>query len=151
MLNSGRIVGLTRTRSIRCYGNGEERGIRRFTGESLPSKRRRVKLMWEMRGFEFRLRLSLSLSLIWSSGLRSVACLLLIWPGYREICLLHRFSLLIGSDWVFSVFLPRKSRIGRKITFDSFYFLTNFSDISICAYPMFRNPFFPIRRKSQHR
>ena len=36
----------------------------------------------------------------------------------REICLLYRFSLLIGSNSVFfGVFLPRKSRIGRKITF----------------------------------
>ena len=32
MLNSSRIVGHTRTRSIRCYRFGEEKGVRWFTG-----------------------------------------------------------------------------------------------------------------------
>ena len=75
----------------------------------------------------------------------------------REICLLYHFSLLIGSDWVFFVFLPQRSRIGRKITFNYYFFiflfvyyflfLTNFVNISLCADPMRRNPFFSILMK----
>ena len=46
----------------------------------------------------------------------------------------------IGFSLLF--FLPRKSRTDRKIIFNDFYFLTNFIDISLCADPMRRNPFF---------
>ena len=98
--------------------------------------------------------LSLSLSLSRSSGLWTVVCLLSIWPRCREICLLYHFSLLIGSNWVFFgfFFLLGRSRIGRKITFNNFNFLTNFIDISLCADPMRRTPFFfPFWRKSRHR
>ena len=79
--------------------------------------------------------LPLSLSLSLSPRVRVVVSevvhLLLIWPHCREICLLYRFSLLIESNWVFFVFLPRRSRFVRKITFNYFYFLTNFIDISL--------------------
>ena len=51
----------------------------------------------------------------------------------------------------FLYFLPRRSRISRKITFTYLYFLKNFIDIWPCANPMRRTPFFPLWRKSQHR
>ena len=107
--------------------------------------------------FEFPLSLSLSLSLtptlFLNPSLPPLSLrvkVLVCWcrltsfnlPRCREICLLYRFSLLIGSNWVFFAFLPRRSRIGRKITFNYFYFLTNFIDNSLCADPMRRNPFF---------
>ena len=50
-----------------------------------------------------------------------------------------------------SLFLLWRSRIGRKIAFNYFYFLTNFIDISLCVDPMRRNPFSPFWRKSQRR
>ena len=89
--------------------------------------------MWVMRGFEFCFCLSLYLS--WSSESVGVVCLLLICRRCRKICLLFVFlfwSVQIGFSLGF--FLPRRSRIGRKITFNYFYFLTNFIDISLCAY-----------------
>ena len=42
----------------------------------------------------------------------------------------------------FLCFLPRRPRIGRKITFNYCHFLTNFIDISLCADPMRKPPFF---------
>ena len=148
MLNSGRIVRITRTQSIRCYECREERRIWWFTTKSLPSKRRREKSMWVIRGFEFRqfffLSLSLSLSLalseleFWSAG---VVCLLLISSLPRNlffIAFLSSDQIKLGFLWFF---LLQKSRIGRKITFNYCYFLTNFIDISLCAYPMHRSPF----------
>ena len=95
--------------------------------------------------FDPPLSLSLSLSQSWSSAF------FLIFPRCWEICLLYRFSLLIGPNWVFFFFSPPWLRIDQKITFDYFYFLTNFIDVSLCADPMRRNPFFPFWRKSQHR
>ena len=61
------------------------------------------------------------------------------------------FITFFSSDRIrlgFLSFLPRRSQIGRKITFNYFYFLTNFIDISLCADPMRRNPFSPLWRKS---
>ena len=48
----------------------------------------------------------------------------------------------IGFSLFVCFFLPRKSRIGRKIAFDHFYFLKNSIDISLCADPMRRSLFF---------
>ena len=54
--------------------------------------------------------------------------------------------------FLFLFFLPRRSRIGRKITFNYFFFfLSNFIDILLFADPVRRNPFSPFWRKSQHR
>ena len=102
--------------------------------------------------FSLFLSLSLSLSLtlslsqleFWSADCRLPSFDL---SHCREICLLYNFSPLIRSDWVFPLFLPRRSRIGRKITSTYFYFLTNFIDISLCADPMRRNTFFFILKK----
>ena len=116
MLNSGRIVRHMGTQSIRCYEWRKERSVWWFTIKSLPSKWRRGKSMWVMHDFEFPPPLSLSLSELefWSAG---VLFLLLILLHCREICLLQRFCLPNGSNWVFFVFLLRRSRIGWKITF----------------------------------
>ena len=64
----------------------------------------------------------LFLSLSWSSGLRTVACLLLIWHRCREICLLYCFSLLIGSDWVFFVFHREGNGLAEKLLFIILFF-----------------------------
>ena len=154
MFNSVRVVRLTRTRSIRCYECGEKRGVWWFTTLLLPSKRRRGKSMWMMRGFEFHLSLSLSLSL---SLLSLISLSLSLIPGvlvcgchlpYFALATLSRnlsFIAFLTSDRIklgFLCFLPWGSQIGRKITFNYFYFLTNFINISLCADPMRRSPFF---------
>ena len=41
--------------------------------------------------------------------------------------------------------------LAEKLLFNYFNFLTNFIDVSLCADPMRRNPFFPFWKKSQHR
>ena len=54
------------------------------------------------------------------------------------------FISLFSSDQIklgFFVFLLRRLRIGWKITFNYFYFLTNFIDISLCA----ETPFFLLK------
>ena len=139
MLNCSRIIRLTRTRSIRCYGCREEKGVQWFTNWSLPSKRRRGKSMWVMRGFESHFYLSLSLSEFWSADCRL--------SSFDLTQLLRNLSFIsfFFSDRIrlgFLCFLTRRLRIGRKITLNSSYFLTNFIDISLCADPMRRNPFF---------
>ena len=107
-------------------------GCSGFTGYSLPSKRKRGK------STRFRVSpLSVCLSLSWSSGPWTVVCLLLICAHDREICLLYRFSPLIGSDWVFFVFLPRRSRIDQKIIFNYFHFWQISSTFRIYALILF--------------
>ena len=70
------------------------------------------------------------------------------WSGPAVEKFVFYIIFLFWSDQIgFSLFLPRRLRIGRKITFDYFYFLTNFIGISLCAYPMRRNPFFFILKK----
>ena len=61
-------------------------------------------------------------SLRWSSGQQTVVCLLLIWPCCREICLLYRFSLLIGSNWVFFVFYRESHGLAEKLLLIIFIF-----------------------------
>ena len=146
MLKSGRIVWLTCIRSIKCYKCGEERGVWWSMAESLPSKLRRGKSMWVMCGFEFRFCLSPSFSQLefWS-----VDCRL---PSFDLFLLLRNLSFIsfFSSDQIrlrILCFLPWRSRIGWKITFNYFYFLTNFIDISLCTDPVRRNPFFPFWRK----
>ena len=121
---------------------GAERrgGVERFTGLLLPSKWRIERSMWDMRGFEFRLSLSLSLSLgVLVRGLL---------PAFWSVSTVEKFvfyiifSFVIGSVCVFLRFLPWRSRIDRKISFNYVYFMTNLIDISLCADPMRRNPFF---------
>ena len=71
-------------------------------------------------------------------------------PLSRNLSFISFFSsdrIRLGFLW----FLPRRSQIGRKITSNYFYFLTNFIYISQCADPMRRTPFCPFWRKSQHR
>ena len=64
------------------------------------------------------------------------------------------FIAFLSADRIklgFLCFLQRRSRIGRKITFNYFnFFGTNFIEISLCADLMRRSPFFPFWRKSQH-
>ena len=75
----------------------------------------------------------------------------------RLLCSLSRnlsFISFFSFDRIrlgFLCFLPQRSRIGRKITFNYFYFLTNFIDISLCTDPIRRNPFSRFWRKSLHR
>ena len=140
MLSCGMIVRLTCTRSIRCYECREKKGVWLFMAYSLSSKRRTGMSKWVMRAFKFRpyLSLSLSLSLFLRVGV-DVVCLLLIWPAVVYIVFLFRWDQIV---FCFFCFLPRRSRIGRKMTFNYVYFLTNFIDISLCADPVRRNPFF---------
>ena len=91
----------------------------------------------------------LSLSQSWSSSLL-VVCLLFIWLRCQEIWLLYRFSLLIGSKWVFFVFYREDHGLAEKLLliiliFDEFHrhFAMRWS------YP--QKPLFPFWRKSQHR
>ena len=101
MLNSDRIVGLTRTRSIRCYGCGEA-GVSNLR-VLVASFKVSVDDAW------FRVSprprpLSLSLSL--SSGLRAVVCLLLICPAVKKFVLfgfLCFFTMKV-TDWPKSYF-----------------------------------------------
>ena len=67
-------------------------------------------------------------------------------PRCREICLLYRFSLLIGS-----IFFREGHEMAEKLLLIFKRFLTNFVNISPCAGPMRRSSFFPFWRKSQHR
>ena len=104
--------------------------------------------MWMLRGFEFRLSLSLSLSVGVLVRRPSSA---FFWSAPLSGNL--SFISFISSDRIrlgFLDFLLRRSRIDRKITFNYFYsfiylfiyLLTNFIDISLCADPMRRkNPF----------
>ena len=62
-------------------------------------------------------------------------------PLSRNLFLILFFS----SDRIklcFICFLPWRSWIGRKITFNYFYFLSNFVNILLCTNSMHRNPFF---------
>ena len=89
-----------------------------------------------MRGFESR-----PLSQSWSFESVGVVCLLLSWSRCREICLLCRFSLLIGSNWAFFIYYYEGQVLTEKLLL-LFFFLTNFIDISRCADPMRRTPLF---------
>ena len=104
--------------------------------------------MQMMRGFEFRLCLSVCLSVCLSlflslslrAGVLLCGCRL---PSFDLDPLSRNLSFIaIGSNCIFFVFLSRRSRIGRKIHFNYFYFLTNFIDISLRADPMCRSSFF---------
>ena len=137
MLNSGRIVRLTCTRTMICYECGEEKGWRVFGDLRLQGGEEERQCGWWMVS-RFA---SLSLSQIWSSGM------LVSFAFYWSVSAVEKFVFysvfVFQSDQVvFSLFLPRRSRIDGKITFNYFYFLTNFIDISLCADPMRRSPFF---------
>ena len=116
MLNSGRIVRLTRNQML---------PVRRGEG-CFKVEKRKVNLSdaW------FRVSpLSLSLSL---------------WVGVSSLRVsspfFWSFIVFLSSDRIkfgFLCFLPQRSRIGRKITFNYLYFLTNFIDISLCAEALF--------------
>ena len=150
MLNCGRIVGLTSMRSIRCYGE-ERRGVFGdvWVSRFLQSWEEEVQCRWCVVWSFASVSLSLSVGVLGcgpsSAFFWSASC--------REICLLYRISLMIGSDWVFFVFhgLSEKLLLIIIIIIIIFFFLTNFIDISLCADPMRRNPFSPLWRKSQHR
>ena len=79
----------------------------------------------------------LSVSLSCSPSLRTAVCLLLICARCREICLLYRFSLLIGSDWVFFVFYREGHGLAEKLFLIIFIFwkisLTFRSALILCA------------------
>ena len=65
-------------------------------------------------------------------------------PSFDLVPLLRNlsFTAFFSSDWIRLSFLCF-SRIGQKITFNYFYFLTNFINISLCIDPIRRNPFLP--------
>ena len=95
--------------------------------------------MWVMRGFEFRLcfSVSLSLSLSLSSESVSVVCFLLISVRCREICLLYRFYLLVGSDWVFFVFYREGHGLSEKLLLIIFIFWQISSTFCYAQKPLF--------------
>ena len=97
------------------------------------------------------LSLSLSLSKSWSSSLQGHLSSFDLAQLSRNLS----FIAFLSSDQIklgFLCFLLQRLQIGWKITFNYFYFLTNFMDVDIllCTDPMRRNPFFPFWRKSQH-
>ena len=114
MLSSGRSVRHTCMQSIRCYKCWEERDVWWFTAESLPSKQRRGKSMWVIHGFKFCHSFSeLEFLVCWLSF--DLRCC-------REMCLLYRFSLLIGSIWIFFVFYYEGHRLAEKLLLLIFIF-----------------------------
>ena len=147
MLVCGGIVGLTRTRSIRCYGCREERGVRWFS-HFLQSGEEESQCGWCVVSSFVSVSFSLSQLEFWFADRRL--------PSF-DLCPLSRnlsFTSFFSSDRIrlgFLCFLPWRSLIGRKITLNYFHFLTNFIDILLCADPMRRNPFSPFWRKSQQR
>ena len=74
-----------------------------------------------------------------------------LFPLSRNLFLISLGILGFLCFFFFCFFLLRRSHIDRKITFNYFYFLTNFIDISLCADAMRRNHFSPFWRKFQHR
>ena len=112
MLNSGRIVRLTRTQSIRCYECGEERGVLVIYDlvASFKAEKRKVNVddAW-FRVSPLSLSLSLSLSLLelefWSVG---VVCFLLILLRCREICFFIAFLSSVRIKLGFLCFFYRE-------------------------------------------
>ena len=142
MLNSGRIVGLTAVNQMLRVQRGEGCSMIYGLVATCKIEKRKVGDAW-FQVSPLSVCLSLSLSLSWSSGLQTDCRL----PSFDQTPLLRNLSFIsfFSSDQIilgFLCFLPRRSRIGWKITFDYFYFLTNFIDISLCADPMRRNLFF---------
>ena len=145
MLNRGRIVGLMHTWSIRCYGYWEERGVWWFSS-FLQSGNEESQCGWCVVLSFTSVSFSLSQLEFWSVDY----CL----PSFDLTLLLRNLSFISFSEWIrlgFLCFLAWRSWIGWKITFNHFYFLTNFIYISQCTDHMCRNPFVPFWRKFQHR
>ena len=157
MLNSGRIVGLLDVTGAEMRGLFGDLQVSHF----LQSIEEEGQCGWCV-VFEFCLCLCLCLSVCLSVCLSLSLSLSLsqleFWvywcqlpsfdlPCCREICLLYRFSLLIGSDWVFGVFYCKVYGLAKNY-FELFFFFTNFIDISLCTDPMWRNLFFSFWRKS---
>ena len=81
-----------------------------------------------------------------------VVCLLLIWPRCQEICLLYRFPLLIGSNWVFFVFFTTKvTKNWPKNYFWLLLFIDKFHRHLAIRWSYVQKPLFLFWRKSQHR
>ena len=118
MLSSDRIVRLSRTRSIKCYECGEEKGVWWFMASLLSSKRGRGKSMWVSPPPPLSLSLSLRVRVL----VCGVICLHLIWLCCREICLPYRFSHLIESNWVFFVFYREVYELVEKLILIIFIF-----------------------------
>ena len=115
-----------------------------------PSKRRRGKSMWVMRGFKFRLTFSLSL---WVAVL-VCGCRLPFFFICSTVEKFVFFSVFIfWSDQIgFPLFFSlRRSRIGRKIIFDYFYFFEKYHRHFAMRWSYAQKPHFPFWRKSQHR
>ena len=145
MLNSRRIFGRGQSDVTSAERSAERRGgfgdLR--VSPFLQSREEESQCGWCMVS-SFT---SVSVSVSWSSD-----CL----PSFDLSSLSRTLSFIsfFSSDRIklgFLCFLPRRLWIGRKLTFNYFYFWTNFIDISLCADPIHRNPFFPFWRKSQHR
>ena len=148
MLNSGRIVGLTHVCSQSDVTGAERRGVFNDLRVSqvscfLQSREEEGRCGWCVVSSFASLSLSFSQVGFWSADL-------FICPAVKKFVFYIVF--LFWSDQIgFSLFLPWRSRIGRKITFNYFYTLRNLIDISLYAEPMHRNHFSPVWRKSQHR
>ena len=155
MLYSGGFVRLTRTRSIRCYECGEEIGDLRLS-RFLQSREEESQCGWCMvssfasLSVSVSVSLSLSLSQSWSFESVGVVCLLLIWLCCREICLLYRFSLPIGSNWVFFVFTAKVTDWPKNY-FELFLVFDKFHRHFAMRWSNSQKLLFPFWRKSQHR
>ena len=92
----------------------------------------------------------LSLSLSLRAGVLVCGCHL---PSFDLALLLRNLSFIafLPSNWIklgFFHFLPWRSWICRKITFNYFYFLTNFINILLCTDPMRRSSFSILKKVS---
>ena len=123
LYSSSRIVRLTRTRSVRCYECGEERrgvfgGFRLShflqSGEEESQWGWCVVSSFAPPSLSFSLRTGVSSLLVSSAFFWSVRC--------QKICLLCRFSLLIGSNWVFFVFYREGHGLAEKLLLIIFIF-----------------------------
>ena len=132
MPDSGRIVGLTRTRNQMLRARrGEGCSVIYELVASFKVEKRKISVgdAW------FRVSpLSLSLSVgVLVCGLSYA----FFWdaPLSRNLSFISFFSfdrIRLGFLWIF-FFLMLRPRIGQNIIFNRFYFLTNFIDISLCA------------------
>ena len=140
LLNSDRIVRLMVNQMLRVQrGEGCLVNYGLFASFKVGNRKVNVGDAWF---WVSPLSVSLSLSQLefWSVDF--------FWSGplFRNLSFISFFS----SDQIRLVFLCsllQRSWIGWKITFNHFYFWTNFIEISLCADLMCRNLFFSILKK----
>ena len=134
MPNSGRIVGLNALSQMLRVRWGKGSSV--ILDASLKADKRKGG-WYVVSSFTSNLLLSLSVGV---SSLLVLSAFFWSAPLSKNLFFISFFS----SDWIrlgFLCFLPQRSRIGRKITFNYFSFLTNFIDISLCIILWAETPF----------